>query len=164
VNDRRSTERAGLAVLYLYQRMEEDLRQKYKELFKSPPGCGEYHWPRGWTDLVHQLLRDFARINETTGEEIKISFIKEKYGHLRVGLANYPCSDEVEELREKANADSRYICQVCGCGEGKLHSDASNYEHILCKTCAASWNQTWTYVEESSVESESEEESEQEEE
>ena len=135
---------------------KDDLRHKYKELFKSPPGQGDYHWPRGWTNLLDKLLQDLARIHETTGEEIKISFIKEKWGHLRVGMAAR-CSDEVEALRSKADSESRYICQQCGCEKGKLHSDESNYEHVLCKTCAASWNTAWTYVETSSSESSGEE-------
>lgn len=129
---------------------EDDLRHKYKELFESPPGQGDYHWPHGWTNLLDKLLQDLARIHETTGEEIQISFIKEKWGHLRVGMASASCSDEVDALTSQADSESRYICQVCGCDKGKLHSDESNYEHVLCKTCAASWNTAWTSVEESS--------------
>lgn len=63
----------------------------------------------GWDALIDPIVKRANEIGATIGQ------IKEKYGCLRVYLD--PCyvdCDELEEMIDKAEADSATTCEMCG--------------------------------------------------
>lgn len=102
-----------------------------------PENNYQYGWPKGWDQLVCQLIENIVSISSN---EIKVLQIKEKFGGLRFYYTTLRDGDliscgkkEIKDLVDAAENKSYSVCQDCGL-EG---SQCSNQGWIftLCEKC-----------------------------
>jgi ribosomal protein S14 len=89
---------------------------------------------KGWHGLIQPIfdyVKEYNR-DKDVGERIVIRQIKEKYGSLRI-YTNF-VTDELDEIIEKAEAESTRVCELCGTREhvGTKHD---GWIMTLCRNC-----------------------------
>ena len=68
-----------------------------------------------WYTLIEDMSIDIRNLIESKYpdiEDFSISYMKEKYGTLRV--FSYGCPDDVDYIISQAENDSEHICEQCG--------------------------------------------------
>ena len=95
--------------------------------------CGD-----GWYGLLDTLCRDIQIYVDLAGvPQVKLVQIKEKFGGLSVG---YTAPDtNVDSLIRKATADSKLLCENCGCF-GTLKRTRHGWIKSLCIKCLGQLN------------------------
>ncbi len=117
-----------------------DIKNRCPKLFKN--GC-IFECGLGWYSILENLCLNIEKILEKTSKqkaiskdeevfefEMFINQIKEKYWTLRFYMN--VSTREIDNLIDKAQEESRYICEMCG-KEGKLSTKA--WYQVRCKTC-----------------------------
>jgi len=95
-----------------------NLRDQFPNLLSH---CQDYSAGDGWVHLVEQVCRHI--VTNYPDKDIKITCIKEKFGHLRIyysalGLSNQE-SDDILEVVSLAESLSETTCEACGVRQGK---------------------------------------------
>lgn len=87
--------------------------------------------PQGWYKLFYQMCDDIKAVieKEDTMDDFYFLQVKEKYNELRCYSTG---SSEVEEIIQKYEYISRYICTVCG---KPATFEASGYLASFCDDC-----------------------------
>lgn len=69
----------------------------------------------GWYDLIYKMCQEIDLFYKEKNKDIfqfRIEQIKEKYAGLNIYISNY--IEGIEEIIEKYEEKSYYICEVCG--------------------------------------------------
>ncbi len=83
----------------------------------------------GWFNMLVNMCEELSK-----HEDVVLMQVKEKYGSLRIHLAEGH-TDEVNEIIRRYEKASTYTCEVCGSTLGtKIQGDNGWYQ-ALCITC-----------------------------
>lgn len=98
--------------------------------------CFGFECDDGWFDVIWELCEDVERLLENVEssseyESFEIIQVKEKFAELRV-YTNWS-THSIDERIQKAEEDSRYICEHCGM-PGEQISDGG-WMFVSCKNC-----------------------------
>ena len=116
------------------------MAHRHSSLLVTPDGSGEespicFEVGDGWYDLLETLWGNLDLYLETfpPEERIYITCVKEKFGSLRVYTNQH--DDGVQKIIDDAEAQSNYVCEVCG-KPGKMYLIHSAYWHgVRCDRC-----------------------------
>lgn len=97
-----------------------------------PKDCND-----GWNAIVLEFVNKLQDIVDENQElsEIKITYIKEKWGALRINLIGY--TDEIYKLVEDAEKRSCTVCEICG-KKGTMR-EHKRWIKTLCRACYLDW-------------------------
>ena len=87
----------------------------------------------GWQPLVQRLIEELEAISP----DFEIMQVKEKFGGLRF-YAHFPegLVGEMQEVVDRAEADSLQVCERCG-KPGTTDDDGAFWLKTLCEGCRA---------------------------
>lgn len=118
--------------------LEEQLFSEYPELYAGaylPMSqslmCFGFECDDGWFDLIDKLSQELTNL----GEGIVAVQVKEKYGELRFSITGG--SDKALDLTDKAEEESRKVCEVCG-APGKTR-EVSGWLKTVCENHYTIW-------------------------
>jgi len=103
----------------------------------------DYSWilgidelPKGWIKLFLQMCEDIRKplIENNYLDKFRFSEIKEKYGSMR--LYNFGATQEINEIIEKYEYISQFVCEECGKPAEK--ESINGWVGYYCSDCAAS--------------------------
>jgi len=91
---------------------------------------------KGWEGLYRPIMDYIDEYNKTSGDNVEIHQIKEKFGGLRMYLSHY--TDELRKMIREAEEKSFHTCEICG-----KHIDNPIVEHHWiyseCQECHDKW-------------------------
>ena len=112
----------------------DGLREKYPEVFPQEPV--EIAVGPGWWPLLDRLFAAIQEDVKTTGVDVQIVQIKEKFRGLRFYI--HGGSDEIRKMVSLAEEVSYRTCEECG----KIAEDRNTFERVrtgwlvtLCDDC-----------------------------
>ena len=113
------------------------LSKKYPEFFayfKSEISVQDLSIREGWYDLIDKYLGLMYNHCQETGNYIKITDIKEKFGGLDI---NFHDGDDVTfQLMIEVNRESRHICEFCSYPDAKQTTmKEEGWVYTICDKC-----------------------------
>lgn len=114
---------------------ENELIEKYNAFIKPERGIQNtlmvfgFECDKGWFPILERLFEALSKLDKPEGFEI--TQVKEKYGSLIV-YTNYS-TDEIDDLIEKAEAESLITCELCG--QAGSMTKYGGWYRVLCNCC-----------------------------
>lgn len=120
--------------------MDKERRQqiveKYSRFFRDEnpvdgvilPLKGRFECDDGWLDLIESFFAEADRLNDT----IRITQIKEKFGHLNIYYTGG--SNELFTFSNKLSHESTKVCEMCGTRKFVGRTSKGWIKHI-CYSC-----------------------------
>jgi hypothetical protein len=100
--------------------LTERLRDEFPEIFvlyNDPNNHAEINVDGGWFPLIHHMCAELSALPTVP----KISFIKEKFGELRVFMED--SSTEAAMIRAFTERQSLQVCEICGDHGARIDSE-----------------------------------------
>jgi hypothetical protein len=81
----------------------------------------------GWNDLFEELLKELEQY------DVEIAEAKEKYGTLNVYAYSENNNEEVQNIINKYEEQSKHVCEMCG-SKGTITTE-HGWMNVLCEGC-----------------------------
>ena len=116
--------------------LELELVNKYPQLFKDYRAdprvscmafgceCGD-----GWFHLIDEACKQIMETNPP--KDVYFVQIKQKFGELVLYISYY--TKEIEEIIDKFEYESNYVCEMCGTKENVVRT--KGFVQTICETC-----------------------------